>query len=221
MKKKIGLMLTLLCILVLCLFVFTSCGVKLSAPTGFKLNGDTLELSWNKVREATGYYIEIDDKVKTTTKKNTYPLANLDAGEHTVRVQAITNNEEIEDSDFAEYIFEKDEESGLVYKLINNNTEYELVGIGFAEGDVVMEDEFRHKPVTSIAKGAFRRSSRLTSFTIGKYVKTIGEYAFAACSELKSVTIPDTVQTISAYAFQNCPKLETLVVPGSIGKIDE
>ncbi|MBQ8719567.1 MAG: leucine-rich repeat protein [Clostridia bacterium] len=222
MKKKIGLMLALMCLAILCLVTLSSCGNKrLSAPSNFRVDGDTLTLTWSKVKEATAYYIEVDDTVKTSTRQNSYPLTSLSAGEHTIRIQAITNNDEFENSVYAEYIFEKVPETGLIYTLINNKTEYELTGLGTADGDVVMESVFRGKPVTSIAKSAFRRNGRLTKIVIGEHVKSIGEYAFAACSGLTEIVLPESLESISPYAFQNCPKLESIVIPKKVTSIPE
>ena len=218
--KKFKVMLTVLCVSIACLLLLTACSSKLSAPSTFRLDPDSLTLSWNKIRDAAAYTVTIDDGDPITTRSTSYSLENLEAGEHVVKIQAITYSGEFRDSDFGEYIFVKEEETGLRYRLNGARDAYELVGIGSASGDVVMEDYYRGKPVTGIAKAALRRCGRITSFVVGKNVKTIGENAFASCAELTSITIPEGVTSIGTNAFQKCDNLQSIVLPNSLENID-
>ena len=221
MNKKIGCLLAVLGLLFACLMILTACGTpKLSTPVGLYLDVDTQTLSWQKVKGAAGYSVEVDGKA-ITTKQNTYVLAGLAEGEYVIKIKAIAGNEEHQDSDVVEYLFVRERESGLVYKLINNNTAYELVSVGSATGDIVMENVYREKPVVSIAKGAFRRCARMTSLVVGENVTSIGESAFYACTELVSITLPKGLKTIGNNAFQNCEKLESIVIPDGITTIAE
>ena len=219
MKKTKG-MLTLLCVCIACLLLLTACSGKLSAPTSFRLNGDTLMLQWNKVIGANAYVVEIGDDISVTTRTNSFSLEDLEPGEHIVRVRAISYGKEYEDSEFAEYKFTREKESGLRYKLNGSRDAYQLVGIGTAEGDVVMDDYYRGKPVTSIAKAALRRCGKITSFVVGKNVTTIGDNAFYACGELTSITIPEGVVSIGNGAFQSCLKLENVVLPSTLTAVN-
>jgi hypothetical protein len=126
------------------------------------------------------------------------------------------DGETVDDSKWATYNFTREYETGLRYQLINNNTEYELIGGGTAAGDVVMESTFRGKPVTSIAAKALYSNSKITSLTVGANVKTIGDKAFGKCSKLTSLTIPEGVTSIGADLLQNCKVITSITLPDSI-----
>lgn len=215
--KKLRILFILMLLLALCAVTFTACGSSLSEPTGFSLNIETQTLSWKFVQGAKFYTIQISGQEREiTTKTNTVSLEDLEGGEYEIRVKANGDGEISKDSDWAVYHFTRDYETGLRYKLINNDTAYELVSAGTASGDVVMEDVFRGKPVISIAAKALTSNAKITSFTVGKNVKTIGSKAFSKCSALTSVTIPEGVTSIGDYAFQSCKQLQTVTLPESL-----
>ena len=176
-------------------------------------------LHWNKVKSASAYTVEIGDKISFTTRETSYSLESLEPGDYIIRVRAIDYSEQNDDSDFAEFKFTRERESGLKYKLNSARDGYELIGIGDATGDIVMEDYYRGKPVTAIAKSALRRNGRITSFVVGKNVKTIGDNAFAACSQMTSITLPEGLVTIGENVFQSCEKLQTITLPNSLENI--
>ena len=64
--------------------------------------------------------------------------------------------------------------------------------------------------VTSIAANAFSGCRKLKNVTIGKNVTTIGDKAFYKCSALTKITIPSKVNKIGKSAFQNCKKLKNI-----------
>lgn len=212
-------------IIAICLCSFwvvfmASCAKQLSAPTDFKFDVTTQTLSWDKVPNASGYTIEINGE-EETTRANYYSLAGLDAGIYDVKVKANGDDTETTDSDWAVYEdFERVAESGLMYKLINNNTEYELVAAGSAKGDVVMESVFRNKPVTSIADNALK-NNRFTSFVVGENVKTIGKRAFYNSQNLTEIEIPENVVSIGESVFQSCKKLKKAKLPQIITAIPD
>jgi hypothetical protein len=70
--------------------------------------------------------------------------------------------------------------------------------------------------VTSIANGAFRGTSSLTSVSIPNSVTTIGDMAFSGCRSLKSVTFPNSITAIGNSAFSGCSGLKNLALPNSI-----
>lgn len=220
MMKKLSIFFVVLCLLLCCIITLCSCSEQLDAPSNFRLDGDTLELSWDKVRGATAYTVTIGDKTKTT-KAASYSLAGLAEGEYDITVTAIGDGDTVKNSDPAVYSFKRGKESGLLYKLINNNTEYQLAGIGSAGGDVVMESEFRKKPVTSIAEAAIANNSRITSFEIASTIKTIPKKAFYNCNAMTTVVIPEGVTHIAENAFQSCKALTRVTVPESVTEISD
>jgi len=210
-------------IIAICLCSFwlvfsTACAEQLSSPTDFKFDITTQTLSWDKVPNASSYTIEVNGET-VTTKANSYSLAGLDAGVYDVKVKANGDENQTTDSEWAIYEdFERVAESGLMYKLINNNTEYELVSVGSAKGDVVMEDVFRGKPVTSIAKAALK-NNRFSSFVIGSNVKQIGDRAFYNSQNLVELEIPENVVSIGESLFQSSRKLEKVTMPENLTEI--
>lgn len=219
--KKVYKIMFLVSVLVLCVIFATSCNVKLSKPGDFKLNSDTLELSWDKVPGAQSYVVEISDIERPAyTSSNSYPLEQLPAGTYTIKVKAIGDGIETSDSDYGTFPFKRAVETGLKYQLINNRSEYELIGGGTASGDVVMETMYRGKPVTSIADQALYNNTTITSFTVGKNVKSIGEKAFSKCTVLTSVVIPDNVTKIGQYAFQSSKALTSVTLSKAFTSIE-
>ena len=219
MKKIISAL--CLCALLLCTVILCSaCGAKASAPTNLSLDMDTLTLEWRKAIGARAYEVKVsgDERVRTT-QANYFSLEYLAPGTYVVEVRAISADPEADPSEWVSINFEREAESGLRFKLINNKTEYEVIGAGTATGDVVMESVYRGKPVTSIAAKAFNNNKKITSMVIGDNVKTIGKNAFNRCAELTSITIPESVQSIGEYAFQSCKKLTTVVLPSQLTEV--
>ena len=220
MKKIISLI--SLVLISLCLLLLTSCGKSVNEVGNFKLDSDTLVLSWDRVQGAKTYTVKVSGSdFEKNTKDNKYSLEYLEPGTYEIQIRANGDGIEKKSSDWVSYTFVREEESGLRYKLINNNTEYQLISLGTASGDVVMDDFYRGKPVTSIADKAFSGNTRITSFVVGKNVKTIGASAFARCSELTSITIPDGVTSIGNNCFQSCKKLTSFAFPSSITVIPD
>ena len=216
--KKFRLLLGIVCALLLCVLCLASCGSKLEAPTGLRLDTDTLVLSWDKNSEANGYSILIGEKEKVT-RATSYPLNELAEGEHVIKVKALGDGKNTKDSEYAVYTFEKDPETGLIYRLINDNTEYELIGAGSATGDVVMEVKYRKKYVTAIADAALANNDKITSFTINENITAIPKKMFYNCSSLASVVIPESVTYIGENAFQSCHSLTTVTIPSGVKEI--
>ncbi|MBE6700102.1 MAG: hypothetical protein E7584_07695, partial [Ruminococcaceae bacterium] len=166
----------LLCAMLLCAFslvMMTACEARLDSPGEIVLDATTLTISWDKVPEALGYSVKIGDTEKIT-KANSYSLVDLEPGVYTIQVKALGDGVATRDSVTVTRKVERKPETGLTYRLINN-TEYQLIGVGSASGDVVMENYYREKPVTSIAPSALANNTKLTSFTINEFVTTIPE----------------------------------------------
>ena len=205
----------------LTLLVLTACDFtpRLIAPTGLSVNENTLALGWYKIGGATRYTVEING-VEYPVVENSYPLANLEAGEYRIRVKAMGDEENYRDSDWSEPLdFVREQESGLTYRLIDANTAYEVTGIGSASGNVQIDSVFRGKPVTSIGDGAFANNSRLTGVVVPEGVTTIGRRAFYNCAYLTEVALPQSVTGIGEYAFQSCRRLEKINLPTELKEI--
>ena len=218
--KKIRLLLCAMLLCALSLMIMTSCEARLNSPGEILLDDTTLTISWDKVPGAVGYSVKIGDEEKTT-KATSYSLVDLQPGTYTIEVKALSDGVTARDSVTVTRKFERKPETGLAYRLINNNTEYELIGLGSASGDVVMENEYRGKLVTSIAPSALANNSRLTSFTVNEIVTTIPEKAFYNCGALTTVVIRENVTKIEKNAFQSCKVLEEVIIPDSVTEIGD
>jgi len=215
--KKLRFILFFVIVVTLSALMLVSCGEKLNAPSGVIEDVETQSLKWNHVKGAKYYTIVISGQDKEITTKNpSVSLEKLEAGVYEVKIKANSDGKALKDSDWTIHEFKRPEESGLKYELINNDTEYQLVGGGTAEGDVVMESTFRNKPVTAIAEKALYNNHKITGIKIGDNVKTIGSKAFAKCSKLTSVTVPEGVTSIGEYAFQSCKSLTDIELPNSV-----
>lgn len=194
---------------------------SVSDPSGLVLDVEKQTLNWNMVKNAKYYTVRISGEEKEiTTKSTSVSLEYLAAGDYEISIKANGDGEAFKDSGWTVYKFTRVPESGLKYQLINNDTEYQLVGGGKASGDVVMESEYRGKPVTAIADKALYGNTKITSITVGENVKTIGDKAFSKCSKLVSVTIPEGVTSIGEYAFQSCKALTTITLPDSVKTVE-
>lgn len=217
MKKIRWVLLSML--IVCCLAILTACGAALAAPTSVTVIDSTL--SWMPVANATNYIIEISGQQYTTSKTN-YSLSFLEEGDYKIKVKANDATGAHRESKWSQTVsFTKEYESGMVYTLINGNTEYEISKIGKASGDIIIEDTYRGKPVTSIAERAFFGSSLVRSVTIGNNVTSIGDFAFSGCSYLSSVTIPESVTYIGVNAFQSCRALESVKLPSKLTQLND
>ncbi len=92
----------------------------------------------------------------------------------------------------------------LEYALSADNAYYKVTGIGETDGNVVVPDTYKRKPVKEISADAFEDCDNITAVKIGANVNLIGEYAFWSCDNLKTVTMGDGVKTIAANAFKDC-----------------
>ena len=214
--------------LILCFsFLLGSCDNSdaLAPPENPQIEPTTLTLSWKKVNGARMYLIHIapeeGDAWEVSASKNSYSLVNLDKGTYTIKIKAVSDETEKQDSAWSKEIpFVREAEPGFVMTLINNGTEYEVTNKGSATGDIVIPDTYRSKPVTSIAERAFFNKNDVTSVKLGANVKTIGNFAFGNCSYLTSIEFSDSLKTIGENAFASCRLLDgTLEFPNSLETI--
>lgn len=201
--------------------LFCGCSPALSVPSALTVDKNTLTLTWTPIDNATAYIVEIDDREYASSVTN-FSLNFLESGEHTIRVKARDANSNYRDSAWSSAVtFVKEYESGMVYTLINANTEYEISRVGTAKGNIVVEDTYRDKPVTRIAARAFYASGSVTSVTLGANIRSIGDYAFTNCSNLASIVFNDKITDIGEAAFQGCRALKTLELPKDLTGLDK
>jgi len=221
LKFLVALVFTLLIV-----FTLGACGAKkLSAPTEFDVNEENL-FTWNKVENAYSYTVEIKNlatgKVDTKKPKSaSQSLSDLEEGYYEIRVMSVARGDEYLSSDWSKTVeFYKNYETGCIYTLINNRTEYEITKVGKAHGVVKIEAVYRdNKPVTRIGDTAFRGSTRITEVRVGENVVEIGERAFYNCSKLEKIVLPEKLKFIGESAFNSCRALKEINIPKSITTI--
>ena len=123
---------------------------------------------------------------------------------------------------------------GVKYQIPRQSDHAEVVGCVPEAASLIIQSEYRGKPVTRIAEGAFAGSeaesihipesvtelcnsafagSGIKSIDIPDAVTDIGESAFAGCAGLTAVTIPDSVARIGSGAFKDCSALQSYELP--------
>lgn len=211
----------------ICILIFAGgCAKTLAVPTGLSVD-DSYQLTWDSVDNARGYEVEItptdgSESSFEQTRRTSFSLAELEEGDYGIRIKAISGEDSLLDSEWSEHFsFHKDYENGCTYRLINNNTEYEVAKAGTASGEVIIESTYRGKPVTSIADAAFRGNGKITSIVIEGSVKTIGDSAFYNCTKLVSISIPDSVTEIGVAAFQGCNSLKSIELPQNLTTVSK
>jgi hypothetical protein len=86
-----------------------------------------------------------------------------------------------------------------------------------SNSDIKSFDEFQYfTGITSLANGAFRHNSGMTSITIPDSVTSIGNECFYYCSALTSINIPDGVTSIGDSCFRNCSALTSINIPDGV-----
>ena len=223
MRKKIISFVIALALCTLSVFAAACSQIQLDTPAGVLVD-DELILRWDEVENARSYIVYIEQDDGTSSEENIrraqYSLNELTEGDYEIRVRAVSGLSGYSDSQWSEtYFFHKYYENGCIYRLINNDTEYELSSAGTSGESVEIGGIYRGKPVTRVGEKAFRGSRTLQTVTILDGVTSIGASAFTNCIELVSVTIPDSVTTIGDSAFQGCYALTSITLPDSVTKI--
>lgn len=210
-----------------CAVNLTGCGKqKASAPSNITIDENNY-LVWDEVFDVKNYVITfnyIDKNTVTTaeTRKNRFNLNELEEGDYEITIKSITANKKMLDSDESEILhYHKYFETGCVYTLIKNDTEFAITKVGKASGTFTIEDYYRGKAVTEISEKAFRGSMNVIDITIGNNVIEIGDSAFWNCSKLERVYIPESVVKIGNNAFQSCRLLKTVNIPSSVSIIPD
>ncbi len=223
--KKFKSLITIVLVLVFTV-IAGACSERLESPTGLFVD-DTNTLIWNIVNEARTYTVEVKSVESGETKeevarRNSFLLSELAEGDYELRVKAVGGRQNSLVSEWSEVLyFHKDYDSGLVYTLINGGKEYEIGRSGKVSGDLVIEDNYRDKPITRISQGAFRGCGELKSVVVGNNVKEVGAGAFVNCSQLLSVALPEGLLSLGESVFQQCSLLTEVNIPTGISQIPD
>ncbi len=221
----------LLCALLGAVLFCTACsrGTPLSVPTGARLDEITLTLSWNKVKGAAYYTVRIrpDDGSDATEKDASKPsisLESLPEGSYELCVRAVAGGSAADtaDSGWSEPIlFTREHETGLTFRLIDDETAFEVSGLGTATGEITVPDTYRGLPVTAVGDRALYNKNTVTGVTLGENIRRIGKQAFANCSYMTHINLPSGLTEIGAQAFQSCRALEVpLQLPDGLTAVD-
>lgn len=211
-------------VLALCLIVFVGCGMTLDTPEKIRIDDDYL-MTWSNVEYARTYSLEIKSLATGETdtvvsRKTSYSLSAYEEGDYEIRIKAVPRDNSAKESDWSEVVaFHKNYETGCVYKLINNNTEYAITGAGTSSDSFTIEDIYRGKPVTAIENSAFR-ASKVKNIVIGNNVRSIGDDAFYNCPDLETVVIPQSVTSIGSAAFHSCLSLKSVTFPEGVTTVN-
>ncbi|WP_242961386.1 leucine-rich repeat protein, partial [Clostridium beijerinckii] len=122
---------------------------------------------------------------------------------------------------YAKWTKNQDIDPGFEYRLINNDTEYEITGYSGTNTDITIPSQINGKNVTSIGNNAFNGKIDVTSIIIPDTVTSIGDYAFYYCSSLRSIKIPNGVTSIGAQVFYNCTALTSITIPDTVTSIGD
>lgn len=107
----------------------------------------------------------------------------------------------------------------LAYELSSDGTYYTLVGKGTTPDtvtEIVIDSEYKGKPVTEIGTRAFANDSYITSIIVPDSVKSIDNYAFENCVNLVNLDLGNGVEHLREVIMPGCSSLENLVIPDSV-----
>lgn len=225
MKLKNKLIIILTAIMALSLFV-AGCakGERLQTPVIQEIDEDN-RLNWLAIEGARSYTVSVTNAAtgnteEFSTRNAYYSLDNLDEGDYDVKVKAVGNQRETQDSEWSKsWEFGKEYTAGLIYTRIDNNTAYAVTGVGRATGTFSIRDEYKGKPVTRIGIGAFKSNTKVENITIGNNVTIIEKEAFYSCSSLVTINLPESLIYLGESAFQSCTMLQSISIPSGISNI--
>ena len=98
---------------------------------------------------------------------------------------------------------------GLSFELINNNTEYSVIGYNGTALEVYIPSIYNNKPVTRIGDNSFL-DCLITSIVIPESITSIGSSAFGGCSSLTKVNYLGSIDNwvmISVESYHSNPLL--------------
>jgi len=121
-----------------------------------------------------------------------------------------------EDGTTQEYTVSVVEETeGLVYGLINGDTEYEVT-TGVDTSEVIIIDFIDGKKVTTIGINAFINCTSLTNISLPAFTTNIEQDGFYGCTNLTGIALPDSVESIDGGAFYGCTNLTSITIPAGV-----
>lgn len=224
--KRISIIMS--AILFVCMSVFlTGCNEKaLAVPANFYLD-DEENLNWSPVENARTYDVEItavaDETISVrSTRRTVIGLMTLQEGDYNIRVRAVGGGNVLASPWSETVAFKKLPEAGYTYKALDDGTAWTLSSARASVGDVVIDGEYRGKPVREIADGAFRNNEQVTSVTFtGDTIRKFGNRVFYNCLALVSVTLPQSVESFGTAVFQGCRSLTKADLPESLDAIPD
>lgn len=100
-------------------------------------------------------------------------------------------------------VIEPGKDYGVEYSLTDDGNSYEVTGFSLkSDVEIVIQSEYKGKPVTSIGDEAFA-GNPIVSVYIPDGVTSIGQYAFFGCDNLVNIRLPDSVTYMGDYALAN------------------
>lgn len=104
---------------------------------------------------------------------------------------------------------EEEYTKGLVFTLINNDTEYSVTGYTGSESDILIPLTHKNKPVVSLGNGAFYNNKiiKKVDFAKNSNIITINKDAFYNCYNLETIVIPNSVISIGDNVFFSCIRI--------------
>ena len=213
------------CFIICTLLAFSACesAEPPDVPRDIAVEYETLTLKWSEVKGAKIYTVRIEQQNKepilVDLSKTYYSLESLPAGEYSVSVRACGQRTEY--SPFSNPVdFIRDEECGLVFKLIDGKGEYEVASKGEATGVIEIPSIYRQKAVTAIGEKAFFNAGDITEVKLPDSIKSIGSFAFANCSCLEKINLPQGILSLGESVFSGCRALGgTLSLPEGLVEI--
>ncbi len=109
---------------------------------------------------------------------------------------------------------------GLAFTLINDDTAYEVSGIGTCtDTDIRIPPTHEGLPVVRIGEYAFACCNNLTQVKFPNSINTIGNFAFFECKNLTTINLPKYITSIGMSVFENCSSLTSVTIPGTLNTI--
>ena len=111
------------------------------------------------------------------------------------------------------------------YEKFENKEADFIAGTSTYRGSIVIPTNVmynnKYYKVKTIANGAFKNCSTLTSVILPKQTEEIEEEAFSGCNRLKEIYFPNSTKRIGIAAFEECTGLEEIIIGTNLESIGE